>query len=131
VIQIESAMGAAIEVFDGAQLIEVSRARFLPVKTTNDLLVLRSDCYRLEESHHLVLEDDVKAVPFVDLDPRFYKVVQKFDQRFPEGVPSLRRAEQLVVRGDWTFGKDVSVVGAVELEDPGKPSRVEDGSTLR
>jgi UTP--glucose-1-phosphate uridylyltransferase len=130
VIQIESAMGAAIEVFDGAQLIEVSRARFLPVKTTNDLLVLRSDCYRLEESHHLVLEDDAKGVPFVDLDPRFYKLVNKFDPRFPDGVPSLRRAESLVVRGDWTFGKDVTVEGSAELEDAGEPSRVEAGSTL-
>ncbi|MDX6302243.1 MAG: UTP--glucose-phosphate uridylyltransferase [Nocardioidaceae bacterium] len=130
VIQIESAMGAAIEVFDGAQLIEVSRARFLPVKTTNDLLVLRSDCYRLEKSHHLVLEDDVKTVPFVDLDPHFYKVVHEFDRRFPDGVPSLRRAESLVVRGDWTFGKDVAVTGSVELEDPGEPSQVEAGSTL-
>src|SRR3954452_6438496 len=130
VIQIESAMGAAIEVFDGAQLIEVSRARFLPVKTTNDLLVLRSDCYRLEESHHLVLEDDVRTVPFVDLDTRFYKVVHEFDRRFPAGVPALRRAQQLVVLGDWTFGKDVCVVGSAELEAPGEPSRVEAGSTL-
>src|SRR3954453_10338270 len=130
VVQIETAMGAAIEVFDGAQLIEVTRDRFLPVKTTNDLLVLRSDCYQLEGSHHLVLEDDVRTVPFVDLDTRFYKVVHEFDRRFPDGVPSLRRAEQLVVRGDWTFGKDVSVVGSAELEDPGEPSRVEAGSTL-
>src|SRR3954471_3143470 len=49
VVQIESAMGAAIEVFDGAAVLEVDRSRFLPVKTTNDLLVLRSDVYRLED----------------------------------------------------------------------------------
>jgi UTP--glucose-1-phosphate uridylyltransferase len=130
VIQIESAMGAAIEVFDGAQLVEVTRARFLPVKTTNDLLVLRSDCYRLAESHHLVLEDGLDQVPFVDLDSRFYKVVHRFDDRFPEGAPSLRQTEELVVHGDWTFGANVTVVGRVELEDRGEPARVETGSTL-
>lgn len=128
VIQIESAMGAAVEVFEDAALVEVTRARFLPVKTTNDLLVLRSDCYRLEESSHLVLEDDVERVPFVDLDSRYYKLVGRFDERFPAGVPSLRRAEELVVEGDWTFGKDVTVVGRGHLEGDG--GRVEDGSVL-
>ena len=38
-------MGAAVEVFPDSRLIEVGRDRFVPVKTTNDLLVLRSDVY--------------------------------------------------------------------------------------
>jgi UTP--glucose-1-phosphate uridylyltransferase len=130
VIQIESAMGAAIEVFDGAELVEVERSRFIPVKTTNDLLVLRSDCYRLTDQHHLELEDGVSSVPFVDLDPRFYKLVHLFDERFPDGAPSLRGAEELVVHGDWTFGKGVTVRGRVELEDTGRPARVEAGTSL-
>ena len=128
VIQIESAMGAAIEVFEGAQLIEVTRERFLPVKTTNDLLVLRSDCYSLTGSHHLALADGVEQVPFVDLDSAHYKLVHEFDRRFPEGVPSLRRAEQLVVEGDWTFGADVTVVGDARLGSEG--GQVESGTTL-
>jgi UTP--glucose-1-phosphate uridylyltransferase len=128
VIQIETAMGAAIEVFDGAQLVEVTRARFLPVKTTNDLLVLRSDCYRLEDSYALSLHEGLDAVPFVDLDSAHYKLVHEFDRRFPHGVPSLRRAERLVVRGDWTFGADVTVAGRAELDGPG--GRVEDGATV-
>jgi UTP--glucose-1-phosphate uridylyltransferase len=128
VIQIESAMGAAVEVFADAQLIEVTRARFLPVKTTNDLLVLRSDCYRLEESHHLVLEDGVDAVPFVDLDPKHYKLVGGFDARFPDGVPSLKGAEELVVEGDWTFGAGVTVTGRAHVQGAG--GRVDEGVTL-
>jgi UTP--glucose-1-phosphate uridylyltransferase len=128
VIQIESAMGAAIEVFEGSQLIEVTRERFLPVKTTNDLLVLRSDCYTLTERHHLALADGVDSVPFVDLDPRFYKLVHEFDRRFPESVPSLRQAERLVVEGDWTFGADVTVVGEGRLD--GEGGHVDSGSTL-
>jgi UTP--glucose-1-phosphate uridylyltransferase len=128
VIQIESAMGAAVEVFEDAALVEVTRARFLPVKTTNDLLVLRSDCYRLEESHHLVLDEGIETVPFVDLDSDYYKLVGGFDERFPEGVPSLKGAVELVVEGDWTFGAGVTVRGRARLEAGG--GRVEDGSTL-
>merc|ERR1719394_2020991 len=47
VIQLETAMGAAISAFPGASAILVPRTRFAPVKTTNDLLALRSDAYVL------------------------------------------------------------------------------------
>ena len=130
VIQIETAMGAAIEVFDDAALIEVSRARFLPVKTTNDLLVLRSDCYRLGEDHALRLAEGVDTVPYIDLDPDHYKLVGDFDARFPAGPPSLREAASLEVAGDWTFGADVTVRGEASLEDPGSASQVEPGTVL-
>ncbi|MEU6135516.1 UTP--glucose-1-phosphate uridylyltransferase [Nocardioides sp. NPDC047086] len=114
VVQIETAMGAAIEVFEGSQLIEVGRDRFVPVKTTNDLLVLRSDVYDIGEN--FVLDQVADEVPFIDLDGDYYKYVASFDERFPEGAPSLRKARSLTVNGDWTFGKGVQVIGAVELD---------------
>ena len=120
VIQIETAMGAAIEVFEGSRLIEVGRDRFVPVKTTNDLLVLRSDVYDLGED--FVLDQTAPQVPFVDLDGHFYKLVADFDQRFPEGAPSLREATSLRVEGDWTFGPGVPVVGDVELAANSAPA---------
>ena len=114
VVQIETAMGAAIEVFEGSQLIEVGRDRFVPVKTTNDLLVLRSDVYDIGEN--FVLDQVADVVPFIDLDGDYYKYVANFDERFPEGAPSLRKAASLTVNGDWTFGKGVQVIGAVSLD---------------
>ena len=42
VIQIEAAMGAAVQAFDGAAHPCRDRDRFVPVKSTNDLTVLRS-----------------------------------------------------------------------------------------
>ncbi len=42
VIQLEMAMGAAIEIFDRVQLLHVPRSRFLPVKKMDDLTRLRS-----------------------------------------------------------------------------------------
>ncbi|GIG38701.1 UTP--glucose-1-phosphate uridylyltransferase [Cellulomonas phragmiteti] len=115
VVQIESAMGAAIEVFDGAAVLEVGRERFLPVKTTNDLLVLRSDVYDEDADHRLVAVVDA---PYVDLDPAHYALVGDFDAHVPH-VPSLRDATSLKVRGAWTFEQGVRVVGDAELVGDG------------
>jgi UTP--glucose-1-phosphate uridylyltransferase len=125
VVQIESAMGAAIEIFEDARTIEVTRRRFVPVKTTNDLLVLRSDVYDIGAD--FVLDQAAPMVPFVDLDG-VYKLVGDFDQRFKEGAPSLREAESFVVDGDWTFGNNVRIVGNVTLD--GERGRVESGTVL-
>ncbi|GAW51168.1 UTP--glucose-1-phosphate uridylyltransferase [Nocardioides sp. PD653] len=114
VIQIETAMGAAVEVFEGSRLIEVGRDRFVPVKTTNDLLVLRSDVYDIGQD--FVLDQTAVEIPFVDLDDDFYKLVGDFDKRFPHGAPSMKKASSLRVEGDWTFAGGVQVVGDVTLE---------------
>jgi UTP--glucose-1-phosphate uridylyltransferase len=118
-------MGAAIEVFEGARIIEVGRDRFVPVKTTNDLLVLRSDAYDLGED--FVLEQAADELPYVDLADA-YKYVDEFDQRFAAGVPSLKEARALRVLGDWSFGGGVRVVGDVTLE--GERGLVESGKVL-
>ncbi len=125
VIQIESAMGAAIELFADSTTIEVGRDRFVPVKTTNDLLVLRSDTYDLTPD--FVLEQVSESLPFVELSAH-YKVVDDFDRRFPAGVPSLKEAESLVVKGDWTFGSGVAVKGKVTLD--GEHGRIDAGAVL-
>jgi UTP--glucose-1-phosphate uridylyltransferase len=116
VVQLETAMGSAIEVFDGAATVAVGRNRFVPVKTTDDLLVLRSDCYVLDEE--FVLHRTSDALPFVELG-KAYKFVGPFAERFPDGPPSLRDATALRVPGDWAFGAGVTVVGDVTVEGDG------------
>src|SRR6478609_5047765 len=128
VIQIESAMGAAIEVFEGATAIGVGRERFLPVKTTNDLLLLQSDVYEVGSDGRLTKV--VEQAPLIELDSTFYKTIGKFEDRFPAGAPSLNEATSLGVKGDWTFENDVKVIGAVTLDDPGEPRVVSSGTTL-
>ncbi|PUB26214.1 UTP--glucose-1-phosphate uridylyltransferase [Promicromonospora sp. AC04] len=125
VVQIESAMGAAVAVFEGATAIEVERSRFLPVKTTNDLLVLRSDIYALTPDY--LLEAQAPA-PLVDLDKDHYKLIDGFTERFAAGAPSLRDADSLTVRGDWTFGAGVRAEGKAELA--GEGGTVPDGATV-
>jgi UTP--glucose-1-phosphate uridylyltransferase len=129
VYQLETAMGAAVEVFEGAAAIEVERARFAPVKTTNDLLVVRSDAYELtgEAEMRLVREEP----PVVDLDPDHYKLLRDFEARFPAGPPSLKACDRLRVRGDVLFGAGVTVRGSVEVEQEGDQQlRIEDGVEL-
>jgi UTP--glucose-1-phosphate uridylyltransferase len=121
VIQIETAMGAAIEVFEGAQALCVGRDRFLPVKTTNDLLLLRSDAYDLAPD--ATLRPAVQPTPLIDLDPTHYKLVPDFDARFPAGPPSLLAATTLTIRGDWTFGAHVTITGNATLTDQDTPDQ--------
>ena len=131
VVQLESAMGAAIGAVKGAQLLLVPRTRFAPVKTTDDLLVLRSDVYTLSPEDMVVapVPERRDDLPYVALDSKFYKLLDDFEQRFPDGAPSLREANRLVVRGDVTFGAGVVVRGAVELEAP-EPMSIDAGATL-
>ncbi|AQP48020.1 UTP--glucose-1-phosphate uridylyltransferase [Tessaracoccus aquimaris] len=127
VIQIESAMGAAIEVFEGATAICVGRDRFLPVKTTNELLLLRSDVYSLTAEGKLVATTE--SAPEIALDSRYYKLVDEFSRRIPS-APSLRKASSLKVTGDWTFEPSVVVTGDVELLDEGGPATIPVGTHL-
>jgi UTP--glucose-1-phosphate uridylyltransferase len=128
VIQVETAMGAAIEVFEGARAIAVPRTRFLPVKTTDDLLLLRSDAYRRNED--ATIQPVTQPAPLVQLDPRHFRTMAGFEAHFPAGPPSLRGAARLAVRGDWTFGAGVVVLGDVQLEDTGRPEHIADGTVL-
>ena len=75
------------------------------------------------------MPERAENLPYVELDPEFYKLLDDFEQRFPDGPPSLREAERLVVHGDVTFGEGVRVRGAVELEAP-EPMRIDAGATL-
>lgn len=117
VIQFETAMGSAIEVFPGARAIAVGRDRFLPVKTTNELMLLRSDVFELRPDGTLAATAEI---PRIDLDDRYYRLVDDFSGRV-QVVPSLRRAESLLVRGDWIFDEPSQVVGDVSLTDEGEP----------
>jgi len=132
VIQLETAMGAAIDAFDGAQAIRVPKSRFAPVKTTDDLLALRSDAFVLLDDGRIALAPErVGPPPLIELDARYYKLLGDFDARFAQGPPSLVQAQRLAVRGDVRFGAGVVIRGVVEVE-PGaeEPVHLADGTVL-
>jgi UTP--glucose-1-phosphate uridylyltransferase len=127
VIQLETAMGAAIGSMPGARPVLVPRTRFAPVKTTNDLLVVRSDAYELTGDGRMTPTTD-GTVPVVTLDSEHFRLMPDFEQRFPAGPPSLRRCTRLRVDGDVTFGAKIVVEGDVRLTGP---RHVPDGEVLR
>jgi UTP--glucose-1-phosphate uridylyltransferase len=126
VIQLESAMGAAIGSIPGARAVYVPRSRFAPVKTTDDLLVVRSDAYELTSDGQMRPSFDGQE-PVVTLDKNYYKLLPDFEQRFPAGAPSLRHCHRFEVEGDVTFGADVVAVGEVRITGP---RHVQDGEVL-
>lgn len=117
VLQIETAMGSAISNFRDAAAVLVPRSRFAPVKTTNDLLLVMSDCYDRTEDETLVPSPACEgSLPSVDLDPKFYKKIDDFLSRIPE-APSLTQCTSLTVKGDVRFGKGVVCKKDVLLEN--------------
>ena len=125
VVQLETAMGAAVSLFEGAICVQVDRMRFLPVKTTDDLFIMRSDRFHLTDTYEM--EDGNYIFPNVDLDPRYYKNINDFNERFPYSVPSLAAANSVTIHGDWTFGQHVVMFSDAVLEDQGEPSYVPNG----
>jgi UTP--glucose-1-phosphate uridylyltransferase/phosphoglucomutase len=102
VLQLETAMGAAIECFPAAGAVVVPRHRFAPVKTCGDLLLLRSDAYVLTPESTIVLAPGVTAAPLVKLDDAHYKLVDQLDALVPV-VPSLKECVSLTVKGPVKF----------------------------
>lgn len=132
VFQLETAMGAAIAVFERAGAIRVPRTRFAPVKTTNELLAVRSDACVLNQDHTLTLHPDRNGNPCViNLDRNYFKTVDQFETRFPEGPPSLLRCTTLQVDGDVLFEGGVSCVGDVHIvNNTGSQARISANHTL-
>lgn len=114
VVQLEQAMGAAIGVVPGAAAVEVGRDRFVPVKSTNELLLLRSDAYELSEDY--TLRAAKKDLPRVDLDPEHYRLIEDFE-RLVEGAPSLLACQSLQVRGPVRLHGDMKLSGEVQLSN--------------
>lgn len=129
VLQLETAMGAAISHFERAAAVRVPRRRFSPVKNTEDLLAVRSDAYRLTDDWRVVLHPDRSVPPVVDLDHRFFQMIDDFERRFPAGPPSLRRCDSLRVEGDVTFEADVTIEGTTTVRSA-TPASVPHGSIL-
>jgi len=120
VYQIETAMGAAVALFDDASAVRVPRSRFMPVKKCNDLMAVRSDCYRLNTDFKLHQNPD-RTLPAIQiqLDKRYFQKIDDFDARFANEVPSLIDCESLIVQGDVAFEADVVIKGQVKIKNNG------------
>jgi UTP--glucose-1-phosphate uridylyltransferase len=117
VIQLETAMGAAIECFPGSAAIEVPRTRFAPVKTTADLFALRSDAYEILPDGQVRLHPDRAGMPpDISLSDE-YKLVDALDSLGV--VPRLLHCRSLSVDGPVRFDAGVVVKGDVRISSRG------------
>jgi UTP--glucose-1-phosphate uridylyltransferase len=130
VVQLETAMGAAVSLFDRSTAVRVSRRRFSPVKNTNDLLAVRSDAFRVTDDSRVELAAERDLPPVISLDGRYYTMIDDFEARFPAGPPSLRRCDSLTVLGDVSFEADVTAIGAVTVTTTDRPAIVAEGTAL-
>jgi UTP--glucose-1-phosphate uridylyltransferase len=132
VFQVETAMGSAISVFENATAIHVPRTRFAPVKNCEELLLLWSDQYILDEQFHITPNSNCSQNrTTISLDPQYYSWIDQLNQRFPAGAPSLCGCNSLTIKGDVTFGKGVVVRGSVNItNESGKPRSVPDNSVI-
>ena len=136
VFQIETAMGAAVSLFDDTTAVRVPRSRFFPVKSCNDLLTLRSDCYVMGEKNNLKINpkrlstgrgETIK----VRLDPNFYGKIDLMEARFKEGLPSLVNCDSLSIEGDVHFESDVTIKNSVSIKNSqNSPAIIKKGSTI-
>ena len=125
VFQIETAMGAAISLFEDAAVIKIPPSRFLPVKKCNDLLSIRSDRFIFSKEDQPMLNPKTKFTDIqIDLDPKYYGKIDPFDERFSSGVPSLIDCESLTIKGDVRFESDIDVKGRVVIQNNGKTQAV-------
>lgn len=111
IYQLETAVGAAIRHFRNALGVNVPRRRFLPVKTCSDLLLVKSDLYRLEHGQLLMDPNRFGGVPVIKLGTDFKKV-SDFQQRIPS-IPRIVELDHLTITGAVNVGRNVTLKGTV------------------
>ena len=111
VIQLETAMGAAISVFADSKAIEVPRSRFRPVKKTDELMLYWAGVFNLDRDYNVVLNEHLTEVPTIKLDPEYFKTVDQLYARIGKNMPDLRKCSSLNITGNIVFGENVSISG--------------------
>ena len=130
VIQLEQAVGSAIKNFNGAIGINVPRSRFLPVKQCQDLMLVMSNLFELDQGRLTLSPNRLfPSLPLVKLGSTFKKV-DDFLGRF-ETIPNIIDLDHLTVSGDVNFGRGVVLRGTVIIiANEGERIDIPAGSTL-
>ncbi|MBI5249636.1 MAG: UTP--glucose-1-phosphate uridylyltransferase [Desulfomonile tiedjei] len=123
VIQLETAMGAAIGTFSRARGLRVGRDRFFPTKKTSDLFTLQSDACILDSMARLRKNprrpDSLPLRPKVFFSSNFVESPDQLPRRFEDSSSvSLVLANSLEVYGSAFFERNVSIHGSVEINVP-------------
>ncbi|EME83487.1 uncharacterized protein MYCFIDRAFT_88125 [Pseudocercospora fijiensis CIRAD86] len=111
IIQLETAVGAAIKHFQNAHGVNVPRRRFLPVKTCSDLMLVKSDLYTLKHGQLVMDPNRFGPAPLIKLGGDFKKV-SNFQGRIPS-IPKILELDHLTITGAVNLGRGVILKGTV------------------
>lgn len=111
VIQLETAVGAAIRHFKNAHGVNVPRRRFLPVKTCSDLMLVKSDLYSMKHGQLMIDSARFGPAPLIKLGSHFKKV-SDFQKRV-QSIPRILELDHLTVTGAVNLGRGVTLKGTV------------------
>ncbi|KPM35246.1 putative UTP--glucose-1-phosphate uridylyltransferase [Neonectria ditissima] len=111
IIQLETAVGAAIRHFKNAHGVNVPRRRFLPVKTCSDLMLVKSDLYTLKHGQLQMSAARFGDAPLIKLGGDFKKV-SDFQKRIPS-IPKVLELDHLTITGAVNLGRGVTLKGTV------------------
>ena len=113
-VQLEYAMGSAIQSFSNAQAMAVPRSRFFPIKKVSDYLLLLSDFTEFDD--HSNLNWDLSKRPMIECHHPFQSV-GSFDDYFSV-IPSLKNVSHLEIGGELFFDSFVRLNGNLRLVVP-------------
>merc|ERR1712054_616560 len=129
IIQLETAVGAAIKHFKNAHGVNVPRRRFLPVKTCSDLMLVKSDLYTLKHGQLVMDPNRFGPAPLIKLGGDFKKVAQ-FQSRIGS-IPKILELDHLTITGAVNLGRGVVLKGTVIIvADQGSTIDIPPGSVL-
>ena len=129
IIQLETAIGAGLESFDGAKGLVVGRDRFLPVKNTSDLMLIQSNLFVFENGRMVRNPTfNQKTLPLVTWKAPFTDL-EEFQKRIPV-IPDMRELQFLEMAGEVYFEGEVSLKGRVTLIGNDKPVHIPLGTCL-
>ena len=131
VLQLETAVGAAMKCFENAKGINVPRSRFLPVKKTSDLLLIMSNLYQMSNGFLLMSPERMfQTTPLVKLGDQNFKKVRDFSKRFGT-IPDILELDHLTVSGNVNFGRNITLKGTVIIiANHGDQIDIPDGAVL-
>lgn len=131
VYQLETAMGSAISLFDGALAVEIPQSRFRPVKKNNDLLLLWSDRFSLNDKGELIEVKGVTPSINVELDPKSFTFYTDLKERVVNtSIPSLKKCSNLSISGDVSIGANCVFIGDVSIVNNSNTQQVISNQTV-
>ena len=126
IVQLETAIGSAMDCFEDAVGLCVSRDRFMPVKKTEDLFLVQSNLFNLDGGRLVRNEERIfDSLPEVRFGSPLNQL-EAFQKCFPV-IPDLLGLELLDVAGRVCFEGAASLKGRVRLKAIGKTMHIENG----